>query len=50
MAAVSLPVLAGYLFDTTHNYGTAVLIAAGVNIAGMAAALTMPRRGLREYG
>ena len=50
LAAVSLPVLAGYLFDMMHNYGTAVLIAAGVNIAGMAVALTMPRRGLREYG
>ena len=50
LAAVSLPVLAGYLFDTTRAYGTAVLIAAGANIAGMAMALTLPKRGWREGG
>jgi OFA family oxalate/formate antiporter-like MFS transporter len=50
LAAVSLPVLAGYLFDMTRAYGTAVLIAAGANIAGMAMALTMPKRGWRESG
>jgi hypothetical protein len=50
MAAVSLPVLAGYLFDVSRAYGTAVLIAAGANAAGMAMALTMPRRGWREGG
>ena len=48
LAAVSLPVLAGYLFDMTRAYSTAVLIAAGANVAGMAMALTMPRRGWRE--
>jgi hypothetical protein len=50
LAAVSLPVLAGYLFDMTRTYGTAVLIAAGANVAGMAMALTMPRHGWREGG
>jgi MFS transporter, OFA family, oxalate/formate antiporter len=50
LAAVSLPVLAGYLFDMTRAYGTAVLIAAGANVAGMAMALTMPRHGWRERG
>ncbi|MGQ0582644.1 MAG: MFS transporter [Reyranella sp.] len=50
LAAITLPVLAGYLFDITREYGTAVLIAAGANIAGMAMALTMPRRGWREGG
>ena len=50
LAAVSLPVLAGYLFDMTHQYATAMLIAAGANIAGMAMALTLPRRGWRERG
>jgi MFS transporter, OFA family, oxalate/formate antiporter len=50
LAAVSLPVLAGYLFDMTRQYNTAVLIAAGANVAGMAMALTMPRRGWREGG
>jgi len=48
LAALSLPVLAGYLFDKTGGYGTPVLIAAGCNLAGMALALTMPRRGWRE--
>jgi OFA family oxalate/formate antiporter-like MFS transporter len=48
LAAISLPVLAGYLFDMTREYGTAVLIAAGANVAGMAMALTMPRRGWRQ--
>lgn len=50
LAAVSLPVLAGYLFDMTRAYDTAVLIAAAANVAGMAMALTMPRRGWRERG
>ena len=42
--------LAGYLFDMTRAYGTAVLIAAGANVAGMAMALTLPRHGWRERG
>jgi MFS transporter, OFA family, oxalate/formate antiporter len=50
LAAVSLPVLAGYLFDLTRAYDTAVMIAAGANVAGMAMALTMPRHGWRERG
>jgi hypothetical protein len=50
LAAVSLPVLAGYLFDMTRAYGPAVLIAAGANVAGMAMALTMPRHGWGEGG
>lgn len=48
LAAISLPVLAGYLFDMTRNYNTAVLIAAGANLVGMATALTMPKHGWRE--
>ena len=48
LAAVSLPVLAGYLFDMTRPYSTAMLIAAGANVAGMAMALTLPKRGWRE--
>ncbi len=50
LAAVSLPVLAGYLFDVTRAYDMAVMIAAGANVAGMAMALTMPRHGWRERG
>jgi hypothetical protein len=34
----------------TRAYDTAVLIAAGANVAGMAMALTMPRNGWREEG
>lgn len=48
LAAISLPVLAGYLFDTTRDYAAAMLIAAGANFTGMAMALTLPRRGWRE--
>lgn len=47
LAAISLPVLAGYLFDITRQYDTAVLIAAGANVAGMAMALTLPRTKTR---
>jgi MFS family permease len=47
LAAVSLPVLAGYLFDLTRGYAGAVMIAALANLLGMAAALTLPRTGWR---
>ena len=50
LAAISLPVLAGYLFDMTRTYNTAVLIAAGANLTGMAVALTMPKQGWRDSG
>jgi OFA family oxalate/formate antiporter-like MFS transporter len=50
LAAVSLPVLADYLFYMTREYSTAVLIAGGADVAGMAMALTMPRRGWRKGG
>ena len=46
--AICLPVLAGYLFDTTRSYGAAVPIAVGANVTGMAMALTMPRPGGRR--
>ncbi|MBM3648444.1 MAG: MFS transporter [Alphaproteobacteria bacterium] len=48
LAAVSLPVLAGYLFDLTRDYAAAMLIAVVFNLAGMAMALTIPRRGWRD--
>ncbi len=47
LAAVGLPVLAGYLFDITRGYGAAMLIAAAANLAGMAMALSLPKRGWR---
>jgi MFS family permease len=48
LAAICLPVLAGYLFDVTRSYGWAVMIAVGANVTGMALALTLPRRGWRK--
>ncbi len=49
-AAISLPVLAGYMFDVTRDYSAAMMIAAGANLSGMAMALTMPRIGWRQTG
>ncbi|TAK85605.1 MAG: MFS transporter [Betaproteobacteria bacterium] len=42
-AAISLPVLAGWLYDLTQGYRTAVLIAAAVNILGVWVASRLPR-------
>ena len=47
LAAVSLPVLAGWLFDQTQGYGAAVIIAACGNVLGMLIAWTLPVRGDR---
>ncbi len=44
IAAVSLPVLAGWLFDRTQGYGTAVMIAAGGNVLGALIAIGLPGR------
>ena len=43
-AAIVLPVTAGRLFDLTHGYGTAVLIAAGGNLLGIVVSLGLPRQ------
>lgn len=48
VAAVSLPVLAGWLFDRTQGYAMAVLIAAGGNVLGAIIALGLPRRSAPE--
>ena len=45
VAAISLPVLAGWLFDRTQGYGAAVLIAAGGNLLGALLALGLPDAG-----
>jgi OFA family oxalate/formate antiporter-like MFS transporter len=42
LAAISLPVLAGWLFDRTQGYGTAIAIAAGVNVLGIVLATGLP--------
>jgi len=44
VAAVTLPVLAGYLFDLTRSYGLAVIIAGCGNLLGLVIALGLPRR------
>ena len=41
-AAIVLPVTAGRLFDLTHGYGVAILIAAGANVLGVFVALGLP--------
>jgi OFA family oxalate/formate antiporter-like MFS transporter len=43
-AAIVLPIVAGRLFDVTHGYGAAVLIAAGANVLGILVSLGLPRR------
>jgi MFS family permease len=43
IAAITLPVLAGWLFDRTQGYGTAVLIAAAGNVLGAVVASRLPR-------
>ena len=57
-AAIVLPIVAGRLFDLTHGYGAAVLIAGGSNALGVLLALGLPRqrtgpepprRGLRYH-
>jgi OFA family oxalate/formate antiporter-like MFS transporter len=45
VAAVSLPVLAGHLFDVTGGYRAVVIIAGCGNLLGIAIALTLPRQG-----
>lgn len=42
-AAVSLPVLAGWLFDRTASYGTTVWIAGSINVLGAWLARRLPR-------
>jgi len=44
-AAIVLPITAGYLYDLTHGYGSAILIAAGGNALGILVALGLPRQG-----
>ena len=44
IAAISLPILAGWLFDRTQGYGAAVMIAAGGNLLGAMIALGLPRQ------
>jgi MFS transporter, OFA family, oxalate/formate antiporter len=44
LAAIVLPLLAGWLFDRTQGYGTAIVVAAGVNLLGVVVSASLPRR------
>jgi OFA family oxalate/formate antiporter-like MFS transporter len=48
VAAVTLPILAGHLFDLTGGYRATFLIAGGGNLLGCAIALGLPRRGVDD--
>ena len=43
VAAISLPLLAGYLFDLTQGYGTAIVIAGCGNLVGGIVSLGLPK-------
>jgi OFA family oxalate/formate antiporter-like MFS transporter len=43
IAAISLPVLAGWLYDRTQGYAGAMAVAAAVNLLGALTALSLPR-------
>lgn len=45
IAAITLPILAGWLYDRTQGYGAAVLIAAAVNLLGVLFAVRLPATG-----
>jgi MFS transporter, OFA family, oxalate/formate antiporter len=45
IAAISLPVLAGHLFDLTGGYATAIILAGAGNLIAVGVSLTLPRRG-----
>jgi MFS family permease len=47
VAAVTLPILAGWLYDRTGGYGTAVLIAGALNLLAVAISLRLPKTPAR---
>ena len=42
--ALTLPILAGWLYDRAQGYGTAVMVAGAVNVIGVIVAIGLPRR------
>ena len=48
VAAISLPILAGHLFDLTQGYETTMIIAGCGNLVGVIVALGLPRRAPRN--
>ena len=47
LAAISLPMLAGWMYDRTQAYHGAMMVAAAGNLLGACLALTLPRRAPR---
>lgn len=50
LAAITLPMVAGWLFDRSQGYHGAMMLAAAVNVAGAAMSLTLPGRSTRRAG
>lgn len=48
VAAISLPVIAGWMYDRTQSYHGAMMIAAAVNLLGVGLARTLPHRRSRS--
>jgi MFS family permease len=48
LAATSLPVLAGHLYDLTGGYEIAVIVAGSGNLLAVLVALTLPRQKLTQ--
>jgi MFS transporter, OFA family, oxalate/formate antiporter len=44
VAAVTLPILAGWIYDRTQGYGVALLLAGGANLAAVFIAVGLPSR------
>jgi MFS family permease len=44
LAAITLPMVAGWLFDRTQGYHGAMALAAMVNVAGAVLSMSLPRR------
>jgi MFS family permease len=45
LAAITLPMVAGWLFDRSQGYHGAMMLAAAVNVLGAALSTSLPRRG-----
>jgi MFS family permease len=43
LAAISLPILAGWIYDRTGGYGAAVILAGGLNLAAVIIAARLPK-------
>jgi len=48
LAAITLPMVAGWLFDRTQGYHGAMMFAAAVNLLGAAVSMTLPGRAARR--